>query len=251
MAMTERILVVDNDMAALGLILEAVRSQEMIAIPVTDSEQALSMTNLVKFDGIFLNLSMPQLDGFRFLQALRHSRWNQTTPVVIMAASVERSTLKEAFRAGGNFMLQKPLTRPSLNLCLRVAKHAMSEDRRKLVRVPLDVEVQCTSAGTSFLATSRNISERGMLMQGNEAMKPGTVVRLELRLPGQREYIRCTGVVARIDNDNQMGISFNHIRDTDKQRIRIYIGKNQEAFAVATSNLMEGLGDVLRNAVAI
>jgi CheY-like chemotaxis protein len=58
-----RLLVVEDDLASLELMVEVFTSLKAQVHPVSDCEKAVGMINQEKFDGIFLDLEMPNLSA--------------------------------------------------------------------------------------------------------------------------------------------------------------------------------------------
>lgn len=218
-----RVLVVEDDLPTLELMQEVLRSFEIEVVPLPDSEEAFAAVNREKFDGIFLDLLMPKLDGFRLAEAIRGSSWNKTTPIVIVSGNSERDSMKDAFRSGGNFYLQKPIDRTRLTVLLNSTRGAMLENRRNLQRLDVDVEVACTVRTSFVTVRSSNLSARGMLLSGNEAFTPGETIRVSFRLPRQSTLINANGLIVRRDGKGRAGVSFSHISHTDRQRIMLYV----------------------------
>lgn len=222
--MSIRVLVVEDDLPTLALMQEVLASFEIDVVPMADSEEAFTAVNREKFDGIFLDLMMPRLNGFRLAEAIRKSSWNRTTPIVIVTANSERSTMQEAFRAGGNFFLQKPVDRKRLTILLNSTRGAMLENRRNLQRVDIDVEVLCFSKNGSTTVRSHNLSARGILVSGPNSFIVGETVRLSFRLPRQSTQIHAAGIFVRRDERGRVGINFSQLSHTDRQRILLYVG---------------------------
>lgn len=231
--MSIRVLVVEDDLPTLELMQEVLNSFEVDVVPMQDSEEAFAMVNREKFDGIFLDLLMPKLNGFRLAEAVRQSSWNKTTPIVIVSGNAERHSMKDAFRAGGNFYLQKPIDRKRLTVLLNSTRGAMMENRRSLQRVDLEVEVTCHVKSGFSRVRSLNLSARGMLLVGEAAFEIGETVRLSFRLPRQSTMIQATGVIVRRDQKGRVGISFSHVGQTDRQRIMMFVAEEQQRLTPA------------------
>ncbi|HEX4427328.1 MAG TPA: response regulator, partial [Terriglobales bacterium] len=116
---TLKILVVEDDAASLELMTEVFTSLQADVKPVSDSEEAAGIINKQKFDGIFLDLEMPHLNGFELAGVVRKSSWNKSTPIIIVTGRDERQTMKEAFALGATFFLQKPVDRQKLSNLFR------------------------------------------------------------------------------------------------------------------------------------
>lgn len=101
--MSLKILVVEDDAATLELMTEILTRFEVEVHALDDSEEALSLINQFRFDGIFLDLMMPVLDGYRLARAIRQSLCNRSTPIVFITGSDEKSVMQHTFTAGGSF----------------------------------------------------------------------------------------------------------------------------------------------------
>jgi CheY-like chemotaxis protein len=74
-----KLLVVEDDPAGLELITEVFASLQAQVRPIADSQKAAVVINQEKFDGIFLDLEMPNLHGLALAQKIRESSWNKLT----------------------------------------------------------------------------------------------------------------------------------------------------------------------------
>src|ERR1700746_4043372 len=109
-----KLLVVEDDPASLELMAEVFTSLRADVRPVSDSEKAADLVNQEKFDGIFLDLEMPNMNGFELARRIRNSSWNKCVPIVIVTGLNDRRTMQEAFAIGATFFLQKPVDRQRL-----------------------------------------------------------------------------------------------------------------------------------------
>jgi DNA-binding response OmpR family regulator len=92
-----KLLVVEDDVASLELMTEVFISLKAEVRPLADSRQAELLVNQESFDGIFLDLEMPGLDGLQLAQKVRRSSWNKLTPIVIVTGRDHRDTMRESF----------------------------------------------------------------------------------------------------------------------------------------------------------
>src|SRR5713226_10099785 len=77
-----KLLVVEDNLANLELMTEVFTSLKADVRPISDSERAVGVVNQEKFDGIFLDLEMPNLNGFDLARLIRMSSWNKSTPIL-------------------------------------------------------------------------------------------------------------------------------------------------------------------------
>lgn len=218
-----KLLVVEDDAASLELMTEVLRSLEAEVRPISDSQEAASLVNREKFDGIFLDLEMPNLNGFALAQEVRTSSWNRLTPIVIVTGRDERETMHQAFATGANFFLQKPIDKRKLALLFRAVRGTMVENRRRYARVPLQTEVTCTVGTKVGKGRTWNLSQGGMQVEAGH-LASGDKVRVSFRLPGLGITIDAQGTVVWGKEDRQ-GIQFAKLSKEALETIRQFISQ--------------------------
>ena len=221
-----KLLVVEDDLASLELMAEVFTSLKAQVRPVSDSEKAVGMVNQEKFDGIFLDLEMPNLNGFDLARLIRKSSWNKSTPIIIVTGRDERDTMQQAFSLGATFFLQKPVDRQKLSVLFRTVSGGMLENRRKYTRVPLQTEVICTVGSRTIRGMTWNLSQGGMQVEASDLQSKDRV-RLSFRLPVSGVSIDAMGTVAWADEKRQ-GIQFTTLSTPAQQSIRKYITEDEE-----------------------
>ncbi len=222
--MSLKILVVEDDPLMLDLMAQVLASFEAQVRPLGDSEEAAALVERERFDGIFLDLQMPKMNGFQLAGKIRQSPSNRSTPIVIVTGHDDPKVMAQAFAVGGTFFLQKPVDRPKLAKLFKIARGIMFENQRRYIRVPLQTEVTCEIGPKTVKGTGVNISEGGILIEISGIGGPSTTVLLSLRVPGQNSNSSITGVVAWVDErKGRTGIQFTTIPPKDKQFIREFI----------------------------
>src|SRR6266851_9775887 len=98
--MALKVLVVEDDPPTLELMDEVLTSLKVEVCALGDSEQAAALVNQERFDGIFVDLQMPKVDGFELARRIRASSWNKSTPIVVVTGQDDTKTMQKAFAAG-------------------------------------------------------------------------------------------------------------------------------------------------------
>jgi CheY-like chemotaxis protein len=218
-----KLLVVEDDLASLELMTEVFISLKAEVRPVSDSEKAVGMVNEEKFDGIFLDLEMPNLNGFDLARLIRKSSWNKSTPIIIVTGREERDTMQQTFSLGATFFLQKPVDRQKLSVLFRTVSGGMLENRRRYTRVPLQTDVICTVGPRTIRGMTWNLSHGGMQVEvGGLQLKDK--VRLSFRLPVSGVSLEAAGTVIWTKEDRQ-GIQFTNVSTQNEQSIRKFIAE--------------------------
>ncbi|MFZ0867239.1 MAG: response regulator [Candidatus Sulfotelmatobacter sp.] len=216
-----KLLVVEDDIPSLELMTEVFMSLKTEVRPISDSQKAVAMVNQEKFDGIFLDLEMPNLNGFDLARLVRKSSWNKSTPIIIVTGRDDRQTMQDAFAIGATFFLQKPVDRQKLSALFRTVSGGMLENRRKFTRVPVQTEVTCTVGSRTVRGTSWNLSQGGMQVEVG-GLKAKDAVRLSFKLPVSGVVIDATGVVVW-GQESRQGIQFTNLSTQSQQSIRRFM----------------------------
>jgi CheY-like chemotaxis protein len=218
-----KLLVVEDDLASLELMSEVFTSLKAEVRAISDSEKAVGIINHERFDGIFLDLEMPNLNGFDLARLVRKSSSNKSTPIIIVTGRDERQTMQAVFALGATFFLQKPVDRQKLSILLRTVSGGMLENRRKYIRVPLQTEVICTVGSRTIRGVTWNLSQGGMQVKA-AGLRVKDTVRVSLRLPVSGVSIEAVGTVVWA-NETRQGIQVTNVTAPNQQAIRKYIAE--------------------------
>jgi len=218
-----KLLIVEDDIASLELMTEVFTSLEAEVSPVSDSQEAAGLVNQERFDGIFLDLEMPNLHGFDLARLIRKSSRNKSTPIVIVTGRDQRDTMQQAFTIGATFYLQKPVDRQKLSILFRTVRGGMVENRRRNTRVPIQTEVMCTVGSRTIRGVTWNLSQGGMQVEAG-GLQSGDTVRVSFRLPVSGVSLEAVGTVVWI-KENRQGIQFTNVSPQNDQSIRQFIAE--------------------------
>jgi CheY-like chemotaxis protein len=214
-----KVLVVDDDPAVLRLMSEIFASVEIDVHPMENSEGAARLIAREKFDGIFLDLEMPNIQGYELTRQTRASSWNKTTPVIIVTGQGDAHAMAQAFDAGATFFFQKPIDTQRLLRLFRTTRGPMADNRRRAIRVPLRTPVAYRTSDASGNATSCDVSEHGMLFEGAE-LHPGENVSLSFSLPTGNVQVTADAEVVRVEKNRRVGVRFRNTNEAGREGIR-------------------------------
>ena len=75
-----------------------------------DGMQALQLASQTKYDLIFMDIGLPDMNGFETTEKIRALKHYKDIPIVALTAHDEESYRKQAVVSGMNDFLEKPLT---------------------------------------------------------------------------------------------------------------------------------------------
>ncbi|RMF55442.1 MAG: response regulator [Calditrichaeota bacterium] len=103
-----KILIVDDDAIVRNKFSSILIGKGYKVITAADGYAALSAAITAQPDLIFLDLIMPNMDGFKTLQEIRKMSRTEKIPIVIVTARTDAMTLVKALKLGANDFISKP-----------------------------------------------------------------------------------------------------------------------------------------------
>jgi diguanylate cyclase (GGDEF)-like protein len=88
-------------------------------VPVQQSTQAMDILRSETPDVLFLDINMPEVDGFDILQAIRADEKTQHLAVIVLTSATDSATKLIALELGATDFLEKPIDSSELALRLR------------------------------------------------------------------------------------------------------------------------------------
>jgi diguanylate cyclase (GGDEF)-like protein/PAS domain S-box-containing protein len=135
-----RILVVDDDRAHRGLLVRFLERSGFSAIEAASGVEGLAAIAAGRADLVLLDLKMPEMDGDEVLRQIRAQFESSILPVIIFTGLDDREQAIQAFQAGANDFVLKPidsgilLARVEVHLRLAQAKLALKESEERYAR---------------------------------------------------------------------------------------------------------------------
>lgn len=122
----KRILVIEDDAAVRGLIVDTIRFKGWHAIDAPDGEAGLGMVQTENPDLILCDIQMPKMDGYAVLQAIRENPATAPIPFIFLTGLGEKPKVRKAMESGADDYLVKPFTVQELIAAVdaRLQKHA-------------------------------------------------------------------------------------------------------------------------------
>jgi CheY-like chemotaxis protein len=103
------VLVVEDDADSRDLLRYIVESSGATAVLAADGREAIDRVSGTKVDLVLCDLLMPRLDGFGFVEWLRHDPKLGRTPVIAVTALGTEADYKKTWDSGFNGHLAKPV----------------------------------------------------------------------------------------------------------------------------------------------
>lgn len=218
-----KILVVDDEAQMLSLLGEVLASMGIEPRCVQSSQEAAMLINRDKFDGVLLDWFMPELDGLKLAERIRWSKANSTCPLIMLTGNQDPDAMRQCFRVGINFFLQKPATVERIQYLVNAARDLMLQERLRYQRVPLQIPVHCQWLVQDFeqksMGETVNLSTSGLLARLEVMPPPGGILQIRFALPGEPPAFSCTACAVRHAPGGQVGMRFVNLTREDRWRL--------------------------------
>jgi CheY-like chemotaxis protein len=218
-----KILLVDDEQEVCRLVKTMVEPLGVEVRTSSDSREAASILETEKFDGIMVDVAMPDLDGFQLTRKIRATPPNQQAPIIMITGMDDVETMRRAFEAGATFFIGKPISREKIYAIFRTARGAMLAERRRWARLPYRTAVSCVRGEERFTATSTSIGEGGMDLESSGTAEVAQVLTLEFNMPDVTQPIKVTGKIRDKDASGPTSIDFIDPSEVGRGVIREYV----------------------------
>jgi DNA-binding response OmpR family regulator len=109
----KRILVIDDDLPLRGMLAAALRKHGFQVLLAGDGEEGQRAVNLHNPHVILLDLAMPRVNGWDFLQRLQETGKIKAVPIIVLSAHL-RVEPQAVLQMGVSAILPKPFNLPEL-----------------------------------------------------------------------------------------------------------------------------------------
>jgi two-component system, chemotaxis family, chemotaxis protein CheY len=103
------ILVVDDSPTIRKILSFMLRKKDYIIAEAEDGIDAMEKLSHVQADLILVDLNMPNMDGIEFAKNLRSNYYYMDTPIIMLTTTKDEDLKRNAFDAGINLFLNKPI----------------------------------------------------------------------------------------------------------------------------------------------
>jgi CheY-like chemotaxis protein len=101
-----KVLLVDDEEDVLEVIRDRLEANRFTVVTAGTGLEALKKFSSEKFDGVFLDLRMPEMDGMQALEEIR--KRDNKIPVIILTSSSTQQVALKAIAKGANEYVLKP-----------------------------------------------------------------------------------------------------------------------------------------------
>jgi DNA-binding response OmpR family regulator len=119
MSTSPRVLIVDDNPISAELVERLVRGEGMDPVKCFGGREALALLDTEHFDGVILDLMMPEVDGYEVLRRMQAKSRTAQLPVIVLSAKSTRLDIDKGLELGARHYLTKPFNKLELVQKLR------------------------------------------------------------------------------------------------------------------------------------
>jgi DNA-binding response OmpR family regulator len=195
--------VVSSDAQLLHTVTESLHNSGVDTVTFDDAGAATEYISTRKVDAVIVDSEVA--GATRLLKKVRETPSNSRTPTF---ATVHTRELYGELAASAHFIMEKPLSQEHFDRALRAARGLMLLERRRYHRQRVEIPVTVSRDDGQFTGTIINVSENGLALRCETALRRQELLEIQFVLPGSATKLRCSGEVIWADSQGMAGVRF-------------------------------------------
>ncbi|HEY7648367.1 MAG TPA: response regulator [Methylomirabilota bacterium] len=202
-----RILIVEDDLRVASVLRDCLRDLRHEVQIVTTAEAALDWLKTQPQDLVLLDLHLPGMSGYEFLQL--QASYGLRVPIVAMSGVGGEAEARRCLKLGAVDFVGKPIALQRLTQVIACVEAPPAVEppslprpveRRRAMRVPVELPVRVREyTGVEWDATSLNLSTSGIKVRSELEISPGAAARIAIALPDGEPNLDIVSVLVRAD----------------------------------------------------
>jgi len=185
-----------------------------------DADSAVRRLTRTRFEAVVVDCVDEDMAA-RVLSCVRSAPCNKHAIAVAMIDG--QKALRSAFALGAHFVLYKPITFDRARGSFRAARALMKCERRRNVRVPVEIPVTLFSGADQQRINTLDISEGGIAVRVPRHLHKSRGVRIKFTLPGTEQVIDCAAEVAWKNPGAQTGVRFLELSREQRHHLKAWL----------------------------
>jgi len=219
--MKKKVLLVDDVRLFLRLEETFFRRTGCDILTAESGNEAIDIAQNQQPDLILLDYIMPDMMGDQVTKRLKGDDKTRAIPIMIVSTSASAKDIEKCFSAGAEEYVTKPI---NANEVLSKAADLLNIPQRVHYRVAVTFKVEGEAEGRTFMGSSINISQGGVLVDCKESVPLQSLVSLYLPILRDRSPLQFKGQVVRSEKDatsssHLLGIQFTEASPEQKRAL--------------------------------
>ena len=208
-------------------VLRRVLSEMEIALEhCSEADSAVQRLTRQRFEAVIVDCTEPEIAS-KVLKGTRSAPANRRAITVAIldgqTAGDTQTALKRAFSMGSHFVLFKPISLERTRASFRAVRALMKRERRRHVRIPIELPVEIQGDGTPLTVTTADVGENGMAVKSKNRKLP-TSFQVRFTLPGSGITVETRSEVAW-EGGQLLGLRFCDISPEAHEQLTQWISR--------------------------
>jgi len=223
-AMTLKSLVLCSDEKIVRVLRRVLGDLEIEIELCSNSDSALRRLTRQRYEAIIVDCAA---DGApEVLRSARSAPCNKQAVAVAIVDPV--IGLKAIFSLGAHFVLYKPVSSERAKSSFRAARALMKSERRRNVRLPVQIAVivRTTGIGGNMKVNTIDLSEGGMAVSMPHGRRPTNPLQISFTLPGNDHPLEIAAEFAWEGASRQAGLRFVQTPPESARELKEWLKRN-------------------------
>jgi len=193
------------------------------------AEVAVARLTEERFDTVVVDFDDPDTASL-MLESCRHPAGPDRNPPLTVALLPDAARIRAILGAGAHFILVKPVSHEQAQTTLRAATALLKRERRKSVRVDLQVPVSIHTQETTMEGIALGLSTSGMDVLSAKPLPSAGRVHVSFELPNGSASIEADAEVVWSEGNGQTGLRFLDVEANAREKVQAWLGaRSQDA----------------------
>jgi CheY-like chemotaxis protein len=188
-----------------------------------DADSAVRRLTRARFEAVVVDCSDEDVAA-QVLSSVRSAPCNKRAIAVAMIDG--QTAVRSAFALGAHFVLYKPISFDRARTSFRAARALMKCERRRNVRVPVELPATLFSGADQQRITTLDISEGGIAVRVPCQIHKSRGVRIKFTLPGTEHVVDCAAEVAWKNPGSHTGVRFLELSREHRQQLKAWLARH-------------------------
>ena len=213
-------LVLCTDLEIMRVLRRVLSDLEVRIETCTDADSAVRRLTRARFEAVVVDCVDEEMAA-KVLSSVRSAPCNKRAIAVAMIDG--QKAVRSAFTMGAHFVLYKPISFDRARTSFRAARALMKCERRRNIRVPVEIPVTLFSRGGQQPLTTSDISEGGIAVRIPRQVHESRGVRIKFTLPGTEHVVECAAQVAWKNPGSLTGVRFLDLSREHRQQLKAWL----------------------------
>ncbi len=209
-------LLLSSDEKTIRILRRVLSDLEIAVEHCAQAEAALRKITRERFEAIIVDCANPD-EASHVLRGAKAAPVNKRALSIVLVESPVG--LRGGFEMGAHFVLHKPLSSERAKTSFRAVRALMKRERRRQLRVAVQIPVQCRGARI-YHARTLDLCEGGMAIQFEGRIAKESLLSFSLELPSLNEKLDLRGELAWEGHGEQAGVRFVDVTEQQQNILR-------------------------------